>query len=512
MGLQDFDVGSVLTGAAHFFSSQTAVVFEGKRITYSELNNRANRLANGLLSKGVKKGDKVSILFYNSPQFIESYFATVKTGAVAVPLNFRLAGKEIAYQIDHSDSTVLIYSEEFSEVIDSIRPELAKVKTYLCDGGLPGVINYEELIAGYPSKEPAVDISSQDGCGIYYTGGTTGFPKGAYRSHQNIFLTSFTSLFCLSFRAGDVTLGLPPFFHLVGWDDVALSTFMIGGRLIVMKRYDPEKTVQIIEKEKVGVIFLVPTMIADIFSLPNLDKYDLSCLRVCCSGGAIIPTWVKRKIMEHLPQAGFVDGYGCTEGAWISSLSPHKAAEKDLCQGIPTPLVKVRVVDNEGRDVPQGEVGEVIESGPMCIREYYNAPQATAETIKEGWVHTGDMASLDEEGYIYIVDRKKDMIISGGENIYSAEVESVIYTHPKVSEVAVVGLPHKRWGEQVTAVVVLKPGQEMSKEELIDFCRESIAGYKCPKRVIFTKEPLPRSGADKVLKRALRESLSLRKK
>jgi fatty-acyl-CoA synthase len=505
MDVQSLDVGNMLTKAARLFPNKTAVVFEHRRISYAEPNERVNRLANGLLEMGVRKGDKVALLFYNCPQFIESYYAVVKVGAIVVPLNFRLAAPELAYQVDNSDCIRLIYGAEFSEVISTLRPKLSKVKGCICYGETVPVdiANYEKLIADSRADEPNVDIQMEDGCDIFYTGGTTGLPKGAYRTHENVIWVAITCSISLKFGPDNVVLVSTPFFHIVA-NYLTLSTFFFGGTIVMAKAFDPVKTVGMIQKQKVTHVWLVPAMSMAIWSLPNIRKYDFSSLRVYTTGGSPMPTELKRKIIEHLPNVYFTESYGGTETGWITSHGPIGVAWKEG-QGVPTFSQKVRIVDDDDKDVPQGEIGEVAVQGPLTIQGYYNDPEMTKETIKDGWFHTGDLARLDEEGYLYIVDRKKDVVLSGGENVYSVEVERIIYTHPKVSEAAIIGLPHEKWGEQVTAVVVLKPGEEMTEKELIDFCRKDLAGYKCPKEVKFLREPLPRTSFGKVLKRELRE-------
>lgn len=493
-----FSVGDIITNSARRYPHKPAVISEGRRVSYAELNDRANRLANALLEQGIKKGDRVAILFYNSPEFVESCFAVLKAGAVVVPLNFRLAGPELADMISDSDAAMLIYDAEFSQVISLIRPKLHSIRNYVAYHG--------DLIEASSSEEPGVSVGMDDGCAIFYTGGTSGFPKGAYKTHSNELWVAVGSLASVRQSYDDVVLAVAPLFHTATWEVLALPTLWLGNTLVVAKAFEPARIVEVIQKERVTITLLIPTMATAIWGLPDIAKHDLSSLRIYVSAGAVMPGELKRKILAYLPDVKFLDCYGSTEGGWITNLSPESAARKDACQGLPT--FRARIVDEDGHDITRGEVGEVIVQSPAIMKEYYNTPEETQKAIKAGWFHTGDLARLDEEGYVYIVDRKKDMMISGGENIYSAEVERVICSHPKVLEAAVVGLPHEKWGEQVTAAVVLKPGEEMTESEVIAFCRQSIAGYKCPKRVLFDSQPLPRTPLGKISKKALREQLS----
>ena len=510
MDINTVNVGRVLARNGRYHPEKTAIIFEGRRISYQELNNRANRLYHGIMGMGVKKGDKVAILFYNSPQFIESYFAIVKAGAVVVPLNFRLAARELEYQIDNSDAAILIYSEEFKEVIESIRSNLKKVKEYICWGeDIPsGSVDYEKLIAGSPDPEPQVEVNEEDGCVIYYTAGTTGLPKGAYRTHHNVLWTAAGYTIAFSFSFDDIISGFPPFFHLAGFEAFTLPTFVVGGTVVVAKAFDPQKAIKAIQDEKVTTTFMVPAMSIAVWNLPDINNYDLSSLRIYMTASAPLATEMKKKIIKNLPHVKFFEGYGMTETGELTELPPKDAMRKDMCVGIPAFHVRIRLVDDEGKDVPRGEIGEVVAQGPCIIREYYKEPEKTKETIRDGWFHTGDLGRFDEEGYLYLVDRKKDMVLTGGENVYSAEVENVIFKHPKVLEASIIGLPDEKWGEVVTAVVVLKPEEKMTEEELIDLCRKDLAGYKCPKVVKFLDTPLPRNTFGKVLKRELREKFS----
>ncbi len=507
MGVNDLSIGDILKRSATYFPNRTAVVFEGRRLTYAEINDQTNRLANALTDIGVKKGDKVTVLFYNSFQFIESNFAIMKIGATAVPLNFRLAAPEFSFMIDHSDSTVVICGEEFCETIDAIRPNLPKVRTYICDSPTPppGMLSYETLKAKSSNQEPNVAVGLEDTCQICYTSGTTGLPKGACETHHTAYWAVLTTILTFGIKDQDVGLGLLPFFHRGGWTCTVVPLFLLGGTLVTEKAFEPVSLLEAIEKEKINMAFIVPTVSARIWDLPDIGKYDLSSLRVYASIGSAMPFELKKRIIQHLPNVEFYDGFGLTEaGGGLTHTPVNDPLRQEEPGGMADFHQRLRIVDDDGKDVPLGTVGEVVVQGPAVSKGYYRNDEATKEAIKDGWFYTGELARLDEEGYYHFVDRKKDMIVTGGENVYSAEVERVIHRHPNILEAAVIGLPDEKWGERVTAVVVLKDNKEMTERELIDFCRENLAHYKCPKQVKFFNEPLPKTGNQKILKRELK--------
>ncbi len=507
MGADNFAIGDILTRSAKYFPERTAVVFEGRRLSYAEINDRVNRLANGLMDIGIKKGDNVVTLFYNSSHIIESNFAVAKIGAIAVPLNYRLAAPELSYVINNSASKVVICGAEFLEVLDKLLPQLPQVKHCICDSETisPGMLSYEKVIAKSSNQEPYVDIGLEDGYHIYYTSGTTGFPKGLYATHRKALWSIIAHVVTFGYRDYDISLGLLPFYHLGGWINSVVPFLLLGGTVITAKAFDIVGLLEAIERERITYAITVPTVSARLCNFPDIGKYDLTSLRVYVSMGAVMPFELKKKIMEHVPNVSFIDGYGLTENmGGVAHIPPIDALRKEMSGGMVDFDTRVRIVDEGGKDLPQGQVGEIVVQSPRVL-EYYLNKEATKEAIKDGWFHTGDLAMWDEEGYVCFVDRKKDMIVTGGENVYSAEVENIIYRHPKIAEAAIIGLPDKQWGDRVTAVVVLKPNEEMTEQELKDFCREHLAGYKCPKEVKFLNEPLPKSGGtQKILKRELK--------
>lgn len=504
----EMNVGYLLTKAVSDYPDKVALAFEGKELTYRELNSRVNSLANGLLAEGIKKGDKVAILLRNSNELIESFFATVKIRGVVVPINYRLTPKEVAYIVDNADASTLIYGEEFREGIESIRSELEKVKRYVFIGDDPpaGTIWFSNLIGEYPDTEPDLEVSENDECELMYTSGTTGRPKGTILTHRNVVWGAVNMMIARGDKPEDRALVVNPLYHIAGLNSHLLPRLGMGAMVVLKRSFNAEEVMETIHRERITAIGGVPTMYSFILQLPDLRRYDIRSVSVVTSGGAHLTDKTKQGLLELFPNAkGVFDIYGCTEvTSAVTILRAQDSLRKPRSVGKPPAFNEVKVINSEGEDVAVGEVGEVICRGPTVMKGYYKNPQATEEAIRDGWFYTGDLAQVDEEGYIYLMDREKDMIISGGENIYSKEVEDVLHDHPSIEEAAVIGVPDEQWGESVKAVVVLKPGEKLTEEEIINFCKERLASYKKPKSVEFV-DSLPKSPFGKVLKRELRE-------
>ena len=499
-------VGEVLARWARKTPNKEAFVFEDKRYTYHQFNQRVNRLANGLIGLGVKRGDKVALLFMNCMEIMECHFAVPKTGAVIVPLNFRFVGRELISQINQSDSKALIFEEMYQEVVDSIRPEIPAVKHYICAASksLPETINYEELLQKSSPEEPPVPVDDDDPAYIMYTGGTTGRPKGAVLTHKGMFIDNVNILLEMDIDSSDKYLCVPPLFHLAAVCITQKFTWR-GGTTVIMRRFVPEDVPKFIEKEKITYLYLVPSMWNSLSQVPNISDYDVSSLRLGGYGAAPMPAEVMDRVLKQFPGMRMNVYFGQTEMTACTTFLKTKDAIRKLGSvGERVDHVEFRIVDDNDKDVPIGQAGEAIYRGPTVMKEYYKMPEATAEAIRGGWFHSGDLVCEEEEGFIYVKGRKKDMIISGGENIYPEEIEEVLYAHPKVLEAAVIGVPDPEWGERVTAIVVLKPGETMTEEEIIEHCKQNLASYKKPKSVEFI-DVLPRTPAGKVQKFALRE-------
>jgi acyl-CoA synthetase (AMP-forming)/AMP-acid ligase II len=462
---------------------------------------------------GLKKGDKIAVLFVNNVEICECYYGIAKMGGVVVPLNLRLSPREYQYEIDFADCKAVIFGEIHLEVISSIRPQLPKVEHYICvtEKDIEGIVKYEEVMQEGSSEEPEVPISGEDDAFIIFTAGTTGMPKGVVRTHQNqlmgvVDFLEMTAGMSDEFDGGKALrfLSVPPMFHAATQQAFHCVLFL-GGTNIFCDGFAPDAILESMDKGKANGVWAVPVLWRLLLMSPKIDQYDLSRIKLVANGAAIMPLEEKKALMRRFPNAGLMDVFGQTEmGPWTCTLRPQDALKKPDSVGKPCSMVHVRLWDDRCRDVPIGEVGEIVYYGPTLMKGYYKDAEATAEAMTGGYFHSGDLCRMDEEGYVYVVDRKKDMIITGGENVYPAEVEAVLLTHPKIQQGAVVGLPHPKWREAVTAVVTLKTGETVTEEEIINYCKDRIAHYKAPKAVEFT-DMLPLSGTGKVLRRELRD-------
>jgi long-chain acyl-CoA synthetase len=464
------------------------------RFTYGQLAARCARLVGGLFGLGLAPGDRVAILANNSHQHLESYLALPAGNLVIVPLNTRHAEPELRYALEDSGARVLMTDRD--------------------PGGLGKIVervisipdDYEGLLEGAPEQELGVGVTSDTLAGLFYTGGTTGASKGVMLTHANLIANAYHMMVTQPCRRGDRFAVIAPMFHAAGSFPV-IATIWTGGCHVMLPVFDPERAVDLLEAERITATLVVPTMLAAMAESQLGRPRDTSHLRELGHGGSAIATEVVRRASKAFPTARLTHWYGATETAPIATALPD---EQDLLDGPrgrscgqATVGVRIRIVDSEGREVPVGEVGEVAIHGANIMQGYWNKPEQTAQALRGGWYHSGDLGYVDAEGYLFLVDRSKDMIVSGGENVYSTEVEEALYKHPMVLEAAVFGVPDPRWGETVYAVVV--PRGEVSSEELVAHCREHIAGYKVPKQIELRSDPLPKSGPGKVLKRQLRE-------
>jgi acyl-CoA synthetase (AMP-forming)/AMP-acid ligase II len=483
-----------------------ALRYNSRNYTYAMFNERVNRLANGLSDLGIAKGDKVSLLLLNCNEILECYFALAKLGAVAVPLNFRLAGPELSYQINQSDSRALILGEAFLSVIQGIRGELSQVRHFILAGTAKeaDMLDYEALLVGGAHAEPCVYVEDDDPLFIMYTSGTTGKPKGAVLTHKSVLMDSVNIAQEIGLGNDERYLCVPPLFHMAA-AAVTITMIYVGATTTICDNFVPQEIPKMIQEEGITLLFLVPAMWIFLLQVPGLQDFELGSVRIGVTGAAVMPTEVKNQIMSRFPNAGIYDIFGQTEmSPCTTMLKAEDALRKPGSVGRRIINVEARVVDSDDNDVPIGEIGEIVYRGPTVMKEYYRNPEATEEVMAGGWFHSGDLVREDEEGYIYVVDRKKDMIISGGENIYAAEVEEVLFAHPKILEAAVIGVEDPEWGEAVKALVVAKEGETLDEQEVTEHCKSRLAGYKKPKTVEFL-ESLPRNAAGKVMKFQLRE-------
>ena len=490
-----------------------ATCFADRERTWEDIGERVARLGGALRGLGVSEGDRVAILSLNSDRYYEFYFAVPWAGAVFVPINTRLAPAEIVYWLNDSESSVLFIDETFLAPLAAIEGQLETLRTRIYLGeDLPpeGFVAYEQLIQ---ASEP-IAASSRGGddlAGLFYTGGTTGRSKGVMLSHRGLTLNPLQAQPIFQFSSEDVFLHAAPMFHLAdGFFCMAAATF--GVRNVFLPAFNPVQVLETIQSERITQALLVPTMVNMVVHRPDIGRYDLSSLQRVLYGSSPMPEAVIRLAIDVIPHATFVQAYGQTEASPVLTLlgpeyhtTEGAYAGKLASAGCAVPGVDLAILDAEGREVPRQQIGEICACGDNVMLGYWKLPEITAETLRGGWLHTGDGGYMDEEGFVFIVDRVKDMIISGGENVYSAEVENAIYQHEAVAECAVIGIPHATWGEQVHAVVRCKEGKMLSEEELITHCRSLIAAFKCPRSVEFVTASLPLSGAGKILKRELRK-------
>ena len=483
-----------------------ALRFDGAGRSYAELDERVTRLARALQERGVGTGDRVAVLALNGMEAWETYLAGVRLGAIVVPVNFRLVADEVAYVLADSGATALVVDAALAGVAAKAREQVPDLATVLVIGE-----EFEAALdtAGDDALDVAVD--EDEPAFIMYTSGTTGRPKGAVLTHSNLLMHVFSQVTHLGWHPEDrVAAPGAPLFHIAGLAG-GLPPLLVGGTNVIMRSgaFDPVETLDMIEREKVSSIFLVPAMWAAVVAVPGIADRDLSHLRRISWGAAPASTTLLRTLIDTFPQAEVVTAFGQTECSPVTCfLRGEDSIRKIGSVGTPMLNVEVRVVDEAMDDVPRGEVGEIVYRSPMVMKEYWNKPDATAEAFAGGWFHSGDLVREDEEGYFYVVDRKKDMIISGGENIYCAEVEDVLAAHPKVGEVALIGVPDTTYGEAPLAVVAPRDADDPpTSEELAAWCRERLAGYKNPREYSIVGA-LPRNPSGKVLKTALRQEHS----
>lgn len=480
----------------------------GRSYTFGELEQRTNALADALRARGVRQGDRVALMALNSPHFLEVALATAKLGAIFVPINFRLTAPEVRYILDDAAPCVLFASTQVLETArraadGSLVREVVEIaaadKRAAGDGA-----DFEALVAAGGSQRELVRVLPDDVASIMYTSGTTGFPKGAMLTHGNHLWNAFTHFAMTEgLMPRDVSLVSAPLFHIGAFGIYTLPLIYLGGTSVIMESFAPAAWLDAVEKYHPTLAFCVPAMWAAI-AAAGLQGRELGSLRYTISGGAPCPLVLIQQLREH--GMVFTEGFGLTETAPVASaLGADEVLAHAGSVGKPIAHVQYRIADEAGRDVPVGETGELLIRGPNVFVGYWQKPEATREALDEdGWFHSGDLARVDAQGYYYIVDRKKDMVISGGENVYPAEIEQVLYQRPEIAEVAVLGTPDDKWGEAVTAVVVLKAGQQLSADELVAWARERLAGFKSP-RVIRFVDALPRTATGKILKRELRK-------
>jgi fatty-acyl-CoA synthase len=504
--------------AETYFGEKVGVVDGDKRFTYRQFGERTHRLANALRDLGVAPHDRVSFITYNTHQLLEAYYGVLEAGAVLNPVNIRLTPKEIAYIVGHAGSKVVFFHKDFKPIVEAMIPELpAKPRFVIMEGAPDGVASdeYEALLAGGSPDPLAPEIDENAVAELFYTSGTTGFPKGVAMTHRELYLHGLYAEIGLQFTEDDVALHVVPLFHVNGWGTPHFLT-MVGGQHVMLRKFDPVSFMQAVERYKVTRVLAVPAIFNAVLHHAERTKYDLSSLKQVIIGGApSSPTLVAG--LEEALNCQAIVGYGLSETTPILTVAtprtfltesepPEKRAIRQSWTGWPLPGIGLRVVHSDGRDVrPDGEqIGEIVVRSNTVMEGYYKDPEATTAAIRDGWLYTGDMAVIDDQGYVLIKDRSKDIIIRGGENISSVEVENAILSHPAVLECAVVSAPDKALGEAPVAIVVLKEGASATPKELRDHCKARLARFKVPRDIHF-HDSLPKGGTGKILKAELRE-------
>ena len=505
-------LAQTLRRSARQQGARTALVDGDVRYSWREFEDRVARIAGGLRALGVGDGDRVAMLAHNSHRYVEFFFATLWAGGIAVPINTRWAAPEVRHALDDSGARVLVVDPAHLEAGRGQCADGAAVDQLVlaADAGetAEGTSHWEQLARG----EAVADANRgyEDVACLFYTGGTTGRSKGVMLTHANLVTNSMTAMLNMGIRSHTVHLHTSPMFHVAGGARL-FSVTLAGGTHVVIPRFDVDVFLDVIERERVTITIIVPTMLTRLVRHPELEQRDLSSLELLSYGASPMPEAVLREALERMPGIRLLQSYGMTELSPVATvLGPEQHvfdgpdAGRTASAGRPVYNADVMIADAEDRPLPAGEIGEVCVRGPMVMKGYWNLPELSAETLRGGWMHTGDAGYLDEDGFLFVVDRIKDMIVSGGENVYSAEVEDAIFLHPDVAECAVIGIPDEQWGEAVHAVVVPKAGAALTPEAVIAHCRTRIAAYKCPRSVEIRSGELPKSGPGKILKTDLR--------
>jgi long-chain acyl-CoA synthetase len=528
-----YTLGAMLLESARKFPDHTALLFYGTKISYAELDRLANRFAHALTSLGVKKGDRVALMLPNIPQMVIAYYGTLRTGAIAVATNPLYHEHELEVQLRDSGAETLVAVDMFHPVIKTVLPRTGVKRLILCGikdylpfplnllypikariekqwvsvKRVPPVYDFPSLLNASPSTPVGADVSPEDTAILQYTGGTTGTPKGAVLSHRNLVVNAAHNRAWLTIRneGEERILAVIPFFHVYGMTTAMNLGVLLGAELILLPKFHTKEVLEFINKHRPTIFPGIQAMYLAIGNYPKIHKYDLTSIKAAISGAGPLMREVQDRF-EHLTKARIVEGYGLSEASPVTHCNPVFGKRKLGSIGLPFPDMDARIVDIETgeQEMPVGEAGELVVRGPQVMQGYWNKPEETAQALRGGWLHTGDIARMDEEGYFYIVDRIKDMIKTVGENVYPREVEEVLFTHPKVKDVVVVGIPEEFKGEKIKAYIVLKDNVAASPEEMIAYCREQLSKFKVPKEIEFRPQ-LPKTLVGKVLRRVLRD-------
>jgi long-chain acyl-CoA synthetase len=489
------NLAGLLTASAERDPDHVAIKLDDAELTYGALGGASAHIAGLLAEHGFERGDRVGIMLPNVPYFPVLYYGVLRAGGIVVPMNVLLKKREVAYYLSDSGAKLLFawhgFAEDAQAGAEQVGTECLRVT--------PG--EFEQQVGAATPDTSLADTADDDTAVLLYTSGTTGQPKGAELTHANLTLNARGSAELFDLGSNGILLGALPLFHSFGQTCGMNATISDGGTLTLLPRFEPGKALEIIQRDRVNVFQGVPTMYGAMLHHPDRESYDVSSVQLCSSGGSAMPVELLRAFEEAFG-CKILEGYGLSESSPVASFNHRDRERKPGSIGTPIRNVEMKVVDDEGEEVPQGEVGEIVIRGYNVMKSYWQRPEATAETIVDGWLHTGDMGRIDEDGYFYVVDRKKELIIRGGYNVYPREIEEVLYEHPAVREAAVLGVPHDEYGEEVGAAVALKDGASATPEELRDYVKEQVAAYKYP-RVVWIVDDLPKGPTGKILKREI---------
>lgn len=501
---KDRSLSTLLEEQARKYNGKIFLYCKDARTSYERLNELAHRIANGLRALKVRKGDKVCLLLPNRLEFVYVFFGALKLGAVVVPTNTLLKAEELSYIVRNSDAGTVVTTAEFMDRINAIRDAGSQIKHCVVIGeeGFPNTISFNRLLAASMDKLNTPGYPEDDAA-IIYTSGTTGRPKGVVLTHRNYLSNARSGCEAMRMTEEDRPMCILPLFHVNGQVVTVLCPLYAGASMVLTEGFSPKTFFQDLTRYQATTFSGVPTIYSILLNLPDAEKYDLSSLTRCLCGAAPMPVEVFTRFEEKFNTI-IIEGYGLSEGTCVSTANPIDGTRKIGSIGIPVPSQEVKIVDENDTELPVGHVGEIVVRGDNVMKEYYRNPEATAETLRNGWLHTGDLGYVDNDGYFYIVGRKKEMLIRGGENIYPKEIEEVLYKHPAIAEAAVVGFPDPIWGEDVAAFIVTKQGKQVSAEEVVRYCKEHLADFKCPRKVLFV-DSLPKTATGKIQKGRLKD-------
>lgn len=499
------NIAAILPETARRLPDKTAFIFQDKPVSFRSLHDLSDRLAFGLRKKGVRNGDRVAVFAPNCLEFVLTWFATVKLGAVFVPVNIMLKEREAKYILDNAEVNTLIFHQIQAEMISRLRPHLRHLRNLVTIGGprIEDAFIFNDLIQEKPPQEVMVDCQADDPATIIYTSGTTGYPKGAMITHANFDHNVRAIIKALNLDEGMVRVSVTPLFHAMGLTVNMIAVVMLGATAVIQAKLDLDEFLRANEKYRATMVSGAPALHYMLVNDPRTANYDLSSWKVAMSGSAPLPVEILRKFEEKF-NIPMVEAYGLTEVTTAATSNPVFGLRKPGSVGLPLSGLEVKIFNDKGEEVPRGDVGEVVIKGASVMKGYYKDALATAEALKGGWLHTGDLGKIDADGYLYILDRKKDMIICSGYNVYPREIEELLHTHPDVQEAAVIGIPDPKRGESPFAFIIPRAGKNPTADEIIQFCRDNLAAYKTLKGVKFVNE-FPRNPNRKILKRELRE-------